>query len=167
VARHQFPELLNLLCNGNTLKACLMCTIQPDPGTTCLLHETPEKCAMLMGVELNTFIEKIHSHKFFAGDGYAVGSVFIVMSCSSSTDNSTLYTMCVGYCWAGALQDNHHSLLQGSHGFHSHVWHYQWGVLQCCARLVRDIWLCSVEYISFWYTANFASFPTYKEWRGL
>ena len=62
-------------------------------------------------------------------------------------NNSWVKTMvfmcrdCVGHCWPRALQDDHHSLLQGSHGLHPNVWHHQWGVLQRRTRLVRDNWV--------------------------
>lgn len=62
-----------------------------------------------------------------------------------SFEIAALLFLCVavGHCWSGALQDHHHSVLQGSHGLHPHVWHHQWGLLQCCSRLVRDPWKLS------------------------
>lgn len=55
--------------------------------------------------------------------------------------------VCVGHCWTGALQDNHHSILQGGHGLHSHVWHHQRGVLQRCPRLVRNALVSTSVYL--------------------
>lgn len=50
---------------------------------------------------------------FFMGGG-GVMSVLCLEQC-------VIWCTCIGHCWPGALQDDHHSLLQGSHGFYSHV----------------------------------------------
>lgn len=70
----------------------------------------------------------------------------------------TCFFFWIGHSRAGALQDHHYSLLQGSYGLYPHVWYYQWGVVRCCTGLVShflnkdlllsETWRCNVSRVT-------------------
>lgn len=142
-----------------------MWAIKPDPGTNCLLHVTQEEYLMLMGVWLKagpqclsggtgTVINSLQvlvtsiilpklilPHMCMMTSRQERREVWVFFYGGLSVlclEQCVIWCTCIGHCWPGALQDNHHSVLQGSHGFYSHVWHHQRGVFQCRPRLVRD-----------------------------
>lgn len=53
---------------------------------------------------------------------FVLALVFLCMRFVPFINTGSVF--CAGHCGPGALQDNHYSLLQRSHGLYPHVWHH-------------------------------------------
>lgn len=59
-------------------------------------------------------------------------SLILVKGCFINRNHKTFSFQLLyisGHCWAGKVQDHHHCILSWRYGFHSYVWHHQWGFL--------------------------------------